>query len=75
MVNRPKGVKLLDSWWAFKVKRDHKNNSKTFKVRLCIRGYKQEEGIDYVDTCAPVVKYKSLRILFAVAAQLDLEII
>lgn len=75
MVDRPEGVKLLDSRWVFKVERDHQNNPKTFKARLCIRGCKQEEGIDYVDTYAPVVKYESLRILFAVASQLDLEII
>ena len=60
---------------VFKVKRDYHNNPKTFKVRVCIRGCKQKEGIDYVDTYAPVIKYKSLHILFAVAAQLDLEII
>ena len=52
-----------------------RETTKTFKARLCIRDWNQEEGNEYEDTYAPVVKYESLLILFAVAAQLDLEII
>src|SRR5208282_6014032 len=38
------------------------------------RGFSQVYGIDYLDTYAPVAKLASIRILFAIAASLDLEI-
>ena len=34
----------------------------------------QREGIDYHDTFAPVMKYKSMRIIFAIAAARDYEL-
>ena len=34
----------------------------------------QVYGVDYLDTYAPVAKLASIRILFAIAASLDLEI-
>ena len=36
---------------------------------------KQQQGVDYNETFSPVVRYDSLRILLAVAAQSDLEIV
>ena len=65
----------LDSVCVFKVKRNPDNSVKNFKARLCIRGCKQQQGVDYNETFSPVVRYDSLRILLAVAAQLDLEIV
>jgi hypothetical protein len=39
-----------------------------------VRGFTQEEGIDYDETFASVVKPMSYKALFAIAAALDLEI-
>ena len=36
--------------------------------------YTQRAGIDYEETYSPVVRYDSLRAVFAIAAALDLEI-
>ena len=41
---------------------------KRFKARLVARGFSQQEGLDFEDTFAPVIRLKSLRILFALAA-------
>lgn len=58
--------------WIFKIKRDQDGNPKRFKARLVARGYKQKEGIDYVETFAPVARMDSIRTLLAIASARDL---
>lgn len=45
-----------------------------YKCRWVMRGFTQEEGVDYDETFASVVKPMSYKALLAIAAALDLEI-
>ena len=38
------------------------------KSRLVVQGYNQEEGIDYDETFAPIVRMEAIRIVIAFAA-------
>ena len=51
-----------------------KNNVR-YKARLVAKGYAQKEGVDYNEVFSPVVKHSSIRILLALVAQLDLELV
>jgi hypothetical protein len=62
----------LPSTWAFKIKRYPDGRVKKFKARFCARGDRQQEGIDYFETWAPVVQWSTVRIVMILAAKLGL---
>ena len=45
-----------------------------YKKRLDAKGHAQKEGIDYNEIFYPVVKHTSIRMLFAIVTEFDLEL-
>jgi hypothetical protein len=74
LVDPPKDRRILSGKWVFKLKRGPHGEVIRYKSRWVVRGFTQEEGIDYDETFASVVKPMSYKALFAIAAALDLEI-
>ncbi len=74
LVELPKGKRPLKSKWVFKIKTDEFGNPVRHKSRLTIKGYVQKHGVDYWETFSPVAKLISLRLFFAIAAQLDMHL-
>lgn len=62
------GIKPLTSRWAATDKYGPDGKVKKHKARLVARGFQQEEGLDFQETFASVVKPASTRILLALAA-------
>jgi hypothetical protein len=67
------GRNVLPSTWAFKIKRYPDGRVKKFKARFCARGDRQQEGIDYFETWAPVVQWSTVRIVMVLAAKLGFK--
>ena len=71
----PPGQNLIRNRWVLKLKRDGDGTVKRYKPRLVAKGYTQREEVDYDEIYAPVVKLDSLRVILALAADLDLDIL
>ncbi|GJS48591.1 retrovirus-related pol polyprotein from transposon TNT 1-94 [Tanacetum coccineum] len=60
-------IKLFTFKWLFKNKHDEENTVIRNKTRLVVRGYRQEEGIDFEKSFAPVARMEAIRIFLAYA--------
>ncbi|GKE63954.1 retrovirus-related pol polyprotein from transposon TNT 1-94, partial [Tanacetum coccineum] len=54
--------------WIYKVKLDELGGILKNKARLVTRGYRQEEGIDFKESFAPVARIEAIRIFLAFVA-------
>ncbi|GJU88792.1 retrovirus-related pol polyprotein from transposon TNT 1-94 [Tanacetum coccineum] len=67
-------VMLIKLKWIFKVKTDEFGGVLKNKGRLVAQGFKQEEGIDFEESFAPVTRIEAIRIFVANAANKNMTI-
>ena len=68
------GANILPEKWIYKVNIGN-NEDTRYNARYVIKGFNQEESIDFKETYSPVVNFITLRILFAYATKFDLGIV
>ncbi|GKA63134.1 retrovirus-related pol polyprotein from transposon TNT 1-94 [Tanacetum coccineum] len=71
LVPAPYGKTIIGSRWVFRNKMDETRIVIKNKARLVAQGYNQQEGIDYDETFAPVVRLEAIRIFLAFATYMD----
>ena len=64
-------IRFIDSTWAFAKMYDEDGKLLKYKARLCGRGFREIQGIDYEEVYAPTVKHKTVRGITAIAASND----
>ncbi|GJX71515.1 putative ribonuclease H-like domain-containing protein [Tanacetum coccineum] len=69
LVPPPDKVFVISLKWIYKVKLDELGGILKNKARLVARGYRQEEGIDFEESFAPVARLEAIRIFLAFAEQ------
>nr|GEZ92819.1 retrovirus-related Pol polyprotein from transposon TNT 1-94 [Tanacetum cinerariifolium] len=67
-IPRPDKVMVITLKWIYKVKLDELGGIMKNKARLVARGYRQEEGINFEESFAPIARLEAIRIFLAYAA-------
>nr|GEY90595.1 retrovirus-related Pol polyprotein from transposon TNT 1-94 [Tanacetum cinerariifolium] len=82
LIPRPDKVMVITLKWIYKVKLDKLGGILKNKARLVACGYRQEEGIDFEESFAPVARLEAIRIFLAYAAhknmvvyQMDVDVV
>jgi hypothetical protein len=67
------GLPIVKCKLVFKNKIDSLGAVNRNKTRMVAKGYTQRMGVDYNETFAPVLQYKSLKFIMNIVAERDLE--
>ncbi|GJU57162.1 retrovirus-related pol polyprotein from transposon TNT 1-94 [Tanacetum coccineum] len=72
LVPRPDKVMVITLKWIFKVKLDELGGILKNKARLVAHRSRQEEGIDFEESFAPVARLDAIRIFLAFAVHMNM---
>lgn len=73
LVDVKEADRVVQCKWVFKRKFESDNKVR-FRARLVAKGFTQKEGVDYKETYSPVLRYSTLRLLFALSVKLNFKI-
>nr|GEY43146.1 hypothetical protein [Tanacetum cinerariifolium] len=74
LVPRPDCVMIIALKWIYKVKLDEYGDVLKNKARLVAKGYRQEKGINFEESFAPVARIEAIRIFITIAARKNITI-
>ncbi|GJU33344.1 retrovirus-related pol polyprotein from transposon TNT 1-94 [Tanacetum coccineum] len=74
LISRLEGKNIIALKWLWKNKCDAENIMVRNKTLLVAKGYKQEEGIDFEESFAPVARLEAVRMFIAYAAHKNITI-
>jgi hypothetical protein len=72
-INLPPRTRYLDLIWTYRRKLRPGGSLKKYKVRLCVNGSRQIQGIDYTESFAPMVQWSTIRMLNTLAIMHNLK--
>ncbi|GJW44825.1 retrovirus-related pol polyprotein from transposon TNT 1-94 [Tanacetum coccineum] len=74
LVPPPDCAKIIALKWIYKVKLDEYGDMLKNKARLVAKGYRQEEGLDFEESFAPIARLEAIRIFLANAASKNMTV-
>nr|GFB47779.1 retrovirus-related Pol polyprotein from transposon TNT 1-94 [Tanacetum cinerariifolium] len=74
LVPQPDCVMIIALMWIYKVKLDEYGDVLKNKARLVAKGYRQEKGINFEETFAPVARIEAIRIFITNAASRNMTV-
>jgi hypothetical protein len=67
----PANRHLIQNKWVYKVKQKADGSIVHYKAHLVAKGFDQWCGIDYTETCSPVIKPATVRLVLAIAVHFN----
>ncbi|GJV35632.1 putative ribonuclease H-like domain-containing protein, partial [Tanacetum coccineum] len=74
LVPPPDCAMIIALKWIYKVKLDEYGDVLKNKARLVVKGYHQEEGLDFEESFAPIARLEAIRIFLTNAASKNMTI-
>ncbi|GKE41805.1 retrovirus-related pol polyprotein from transposon TNT 1-94 [Tanacetum coccineum] len=74
LVPPPDCAMIIALKWIYKVKQDKYGDVLKNKARLVAKGYRQDEGIDFEESFAPVARLEAIRIFIVNAASKNMTV-
>ena len=71
LVSAPQDAVVVGCRWVYTLKYRPDGSVYRYKVRLVAKGYTQTCDVDYFETCSPVARLYSIRILFSVDINME----
>jgi hypothetical protein len=72
-INLPPRTRYLGLIWMYRRKRRPDGSLQKYKARLCVNGSRQIQGIDYTESFAPVIQWRTIRMVNTLAAMHNLK--
>jgi hypothetical protein len=66
-------TRYLDLIWTYRRKQHPDGSLKKYKARLCVNGSRKIQGIDYTESFAPVVQWRTIRMVNTLASMHNLK--
>ena len=71
LIDRPQNRKVIGVKWVYITKLNVDGSINKHKERLVVKGYAQVFSVDYSDTFTPVARLDTIRLLLAIAPQMN----
>jgi hypothetical protein len=73
LVPPPQNANIVSGKWVFRHKLKPDGSLDRYKARWVLRGFSQEQGIDFDETFSPVVKLATVCVVLSIALSLKWE--
>ncbi|XP_037494559.1 uncharacterized protein LOC119370448 [Jatropha curcas] len=68
LVPRPLNKHVIGTKWVFKLKLNSDGSINKHKARYVVKGYAQQQGVDFTETFAPVARFDTIRLILSLTA-------
>ena len=65
-VSKPNNHTIIGTIWVFRNKLNENGIIDRNKAKLIVKGYNQEEGIDYNETFAPIARLEAIQMFISI---------
>jgi hypothetical protein len=65
LVPRPQGKNIVNCQWVYQTEFTSEGAIECHKAHLFVKGFPQQEGIDYTETFSPVAKMNFVRLILS----------